>query len=92
MTVVKRESAVMGEILFRFMKQVVSLAQKRSDAAVMQLSHPAGNASDSPMDQSVARGRSRRIIIGLLHPILVLTLSSYSRISIESGKFWVYVP
>lgn len=39
----KRESGVMPNTLFRFVKQVVSLAQKLTDAAVMQLSHPAGN-------------------------------------------------
>ena len=40
---VKRESVLMAETLFRFVKQVASLAQKLTDAAVMQLSHPAGN-------------------------------------------------
>ena len=43
MTAVKRESGVVTKTLFRFVKQVASLAQKLTDAAVMQLSHPAGN-------------------------------------------------
>jgi hypothetical protein len=30
--------------LFRFVKQVVSIARKRTDAALMQISHPAGNS------------------------------------------------
>ena len=42
MAVLKRESDVMSKTLFRFVKQVASLAQKLTDAAVMQLSHPAG--------------------------------------------------
>ena len=33
----------MSKTLFGFVKQVVSLAQKLTDAVVMQLSHPAGN-------------------------------------------------
>ena len=40
---VKRESVLMAKTLFRFVKQVASLAQKLTDAAVMKLSHPAGN-------------------------------------------------
>jgi hypothetical protein len=47
MTEMKRESGVMAKTLFRFVKQVVSLAQKLTDAALMQLSHPAGNGSTS---------------------------------------------
>lgn len=43
MAVVKPESAVMGKTLLRFMRQTVALAQKLTDAAVMQVSHPAGN-------------------------------------------------
>jgi hypothetical protein len=43
MTELKRESAVMGNTLFRFVKQVISITQKLTDAALMQLSHPAGN-------------------------------------------------
>jgi IS5 family transposase len=43
MAVLKRESGVVSKTLFRFVKQVASLAQKLTDAAVMQLSHPAGN-------------------------------------------------
>lgn len=43
MTVVKRESGIVTKTLFRFVKQVASLAQKLTDAAVIQLSHPAGN-------------------------------------------------
>lgn len=43
MTVVKWESGVVTKALFRFVKQVVSSAQKLTDAAVIQLSHPAGN-------------------------------------------------
>lgn len=39
----KRESAVVQKTLFRFVKQVASLAQKLTDAALIQLSHPAGN-------------------------------------------------
>jgi hypothetical protein len=31
------------KVLFRFVKQAVSKARKRTDAAVMQISHPAGN-------------------------------------------------
>ena len=42
MAVLKRESAIVQKTLFRFVKQVTSLAQKLTDAAVMQLSHPAG--------------------------------------------------
>lgn len=40
---VKRESAVMGKTLFRFVKQVASLAQKLTDAALIEISDPAGN-------------------------------------------------
>jgi IS5 family transposase len=29
--------------LFRFVKQAVSIARKLADAALMQISHPAGN-------------------------------------------------
>lgn len=43
MTVVKRESGVVTKTLFRFVKQVASLAQTLTDAAVIQLSYPAGN-------------------------------------------------
>jgi hypothetical protein len=32
----------MKKTLFRFVKQVASLAQKLTDAALMKLSHPAG--------------------------------------------------
>lgn len=39
----KRESGDVAQTLFRFVKQVASLAQKCSDAALMQLSHPAGH-------------------------------------------------
>ncbi|RKS78310.1 IS5 family transposase [Haloarcula quadrata] len=39
----KRESNVMHNTLFRFVKQVASLAQKLTDAALMELSDPAGN-------------------------------------------------
>ena len=39
----KRESNVMPNTLFRFVKQVASLAQKLTDAALMELSDPAGN-------------------------------------------------
>ena len=38
----KRESDVMSKALFGFVKQVASLAQKLTGAAVMQLSHPVG--------------------------------------------------
>jgi len=41
--VLKRESTVVSKVLFRFVKQVASIAQKLSDAAVLQLSDPAGN-------------------------------------------------
>jgi hypothetical protein len=41
--VLKRESAVVQKTLFRFVKQVASLAQKLTDAALIQLSHPAGS-------------------------------------------------
>jgi hypothetical protein len=43
MTVLKRESVVVTTTLVRFVKQVAPLAQKRTDAAILQLSHPAGN-------------------------------------------------
>ena len=33
----------MSKTFFRFVKQIALLAQKLTDAAVMQLSHPAGN-------------------------------------------------
>lgn len=33
----------MQKILFRFVKQAVSIARKLTDAALMQISHPAGN-------------------------------------------------
>lgn len=33
----------MQKILFRFVKQAVSVARKLTDCAVMQISHPAGN-------------------------------------------------
>ena len=36
MTIVKRESAIVQKTLFRFVKQVTSLAQQLTDAAVMQ--------------------------------------------------------
>ena len=38
-----RESAVIEETFLRFVKQVASLAQKVTDAALIQLNHPAGN-------------------------------------------------
>jgi len=41
--VLKRESGFMTKTLFRFVKQVASLAQKLSDAALLELSDPAGN-------------------------------------------------
>jgi hypothetical protein len=41
MTEMKRESGVVQKTLFRFVKQVASLAQKLTDAALIQLSHPA---------------------------------------------------
>lgn len=43
MIVLKRESGLMAKTLFRFVKQVASLAQKLSDAALLELSDPAGN-------------------------------------------------
>jgi IS5 family transposase len=43
MTETKQESSVMPNTLFRFVKQVVSLAKNLTDADVMQLSHPAGS-------------------------------------------------
>jgi len=39
----KRESGNMSKTLFRFVKQVASLAQKLTDAALIELSDPAGN-------------------------------------------------
>jgi hypothetical protein len=39
----KRESDVMPDTLFRSVKQVASLAQNLTDAALMELSDPAGN-------------------------------------------------
>ena len=42
-TGIERESDVMSDILFRFVKQVASLDQKLTDAALMELSDPAGN-------------------------------------------------
>ena len=33
----------MQKTLFRFVKQAVSIARKLTDAALMQISHPAGN-------------------------------------------------
>jgi IS5 family transposase len=39
----KRESTVVQKVLFRFVKQAVSIARKLTDCAVMQISHPAGN-------------------------------------------------
>jgi hypothetical protein len=39
----KGESDVMPNTLFRFAKQVASLAQKLTDAALIELSDPAGN-------------------------------------------------
>jgi hypothetical protein len=39
----KRGSVDVQKTLFRFVKQVASLAQKLTDAALIQLSHPAGN-------------------------------------------------
>lgn len=38
MTGVKRESAVMGKTLLRFVRQTAALAQKLTDAAVIQVS------------------------------------------------------
>jgi len=42
-TSMKPESDVMSSPLFGFMKQVASLAQKLTDAVLMELSDPAGN-------------------------------------------------
>ncbi len=39
----KRKKPVVQKVLFRFVKQAVSIARKLTDAAVMQVSHPAGN-------------------------------------------------
>jgi len=39
----KRESTVVQKVLFRFVKQAVSIARKHTDAALIQISHPAGN-------------------------------------------------
>jgi hypothetical protein len=39
----KRESDVMPGTLFGFVKQVASLAQKLTDAALMELSDPVSN-------------------------------------------------
>ena len=42
-TKVKRESMIMAKTLFRFVKQVASLAQKLTYAALIEISNPAGN-------------------------------------------------
>ena len=39
----KWESTVVQKVLFRFVKQAISIARKLTDAALMQMSHPAGN-------------------------------------------------
>jgi IS5 family transposase len=39
----KRESTVVGKVLFRFVKQVASLAQKYSDAGLLKVSNPRGH-------------------------------------------------
>jgi IS5 family transposase len=41
----KRKSASVQKTLFRFVKQAVSIARKLTDAALMQISHPAGNGA-----------------------------------------------
>jgi len=46
----------MHSTLFRFVKQVASLAQKLTDAALMELSDPAGNNADDLL--SVAAGKA----------------------------------
>jgi len=42
-TSLKRESGGVVNTLFRFVKQAASLAQNLSDAALLEISHPAGN-------------------------------------------------
>lgn len=42
----------MPNTLFRFVKQVASLAQKLTDAALMELSDPAGNGLPAGSTQS----------------------------------------
>jgi IS5 family transposase len=42
----KRESTVVPKVLFRFVKQVASLAKKYSDAGLLEVSNPKGNGFD----------------------------------------------
>ena len=39
----KRKKPVVQKVLFRFVKQAVSIARKLTDAALLQISDPAGN-------------------------------------------------
>ena len=72
----KRKKPVVQKVLFHFVKQAVSIARKLTDAALMQISDPAGN-SVAGWKHAVLHFLRKLFLFRVFEPHLLTACSTY---------------